>query len=246
MISIDERVGSRELLQLIRNLGVEADLGGKLAADFEFCGNGPDGAVLVGFERKALPDLLQSMREKRLAGSQAGPMIATYDVRYIIVEGVWRKGDNGFIESLHGRDWRPVRGNFRYSEVMRFLASMREFGDFRIWRTNSDKETASYIVEEYHWWQKDWSAHTTHNTLYSPDATRKRRSGHRASMFRSEVTLLEAWLGRLPRIDSRAEELAAYFSSAADMATATVERWCSIKGIGKKTAEDIVGEINKV
>lgn len=245
MILIDERVGSRELLGLIRGLGVDAELAGKLAADFQFEGNGPDGSVLVGFERKALMDLLDSMRKKRLAGSQIGPMMDTYDICYLVIEGLWRRGrESGMVETLYGKDWRPVRGSFRFSEVSRFLASLRELGGIRTWRTSYEEETAAYIVEEFHWWQKPWNDHKTNNTMYTPEASHK-RGGHKPRVFRQDVSLTEAWLTRLPRIDTRAEELATYFVSANDLANATVERWQAIKGIGPKTAREIVEEINK-
>lgn len=248
MILVDERVGSRELLSDLRKYGVDADLGGRMAADFEFTGNGPDGpsSLLIGFERKTISDLLDSMREKRLAGSQTKAMIDTYDRRYLIVEGLWRAGEgHGLIETLQGRDWRVARGQFRYSEVIRFLASMREFAGFIEWRTSTQIETARYIAEEWHWWNdKLWSEHSTHRTLYNPDPTK--RANGRPSLWRRDSPLLELWLGKLPRIDSRTEEFSTYFESAQDMANAPVCRWERIKGIGSKSAKDIVDVIRKV
>lgn len=244
MILVDERTGSKELLQDLRAYGVDAEIGGKLAADFEFVGNGPNGSQLIGFERKTVTDLLDSMREKRLAGSQAKAMIDTYERRFIIIEGLWRRGDGtGLVEILSNREWKPARGQFRFSEVNRFLSSMREFGGFHIWRTSSQRETASFIAEEWHWWNKPWADHTTHKTLYNPDPTRK--SNGRPSLWRQESPLLELWIGKLPGIDSRAEEVATYFESAQDMADAPLCRWERIKGIGPKTAAKIIAEIRK-
>lgn len=243
MISIDERTGSKELLTDLRKFGVDCDIAGKLAADFEFVGNGPDDdTIMVGFERKTITDLISSMREKRLAGAQAKAMIDTYQRRFVIVEGLWRCGDSGLVEILCGREWRVARGQIRYAEMIRFLASMREFGGFIVVRTSTQLETARYIAEEWHWWNdKLWSEHTTHRTLYNPDPTK--RANGRPSLWRRDSPLLELWLGKLPGIDSKAESLCQYFESAQDMANAPVCRWELIKGIGRKTAENIVAAI---
>lgn len=260
MILIDERVGSKELLDDIRKYGVDADICGQLASDFQFCGNGPDGAVLCGFERKELQDLVSSMREKRLAGSQAKPMIDTYDRRYIIVEGIWRRGpDTGLVETLQWdnngqnkrRMWKPIRGNVRFAEVSRFLSSMREFGDFIVWRTSSIEETASYVAEEYYWWSKEWDEHKTHRSLYAPQGSKPISTGHKpATLWRTESPLMEKWLAQLPGIDSRAEEIMRAFKAAGktrtvDMVLSNVSFWESIKGIGHTTAKRIVDEICK-
>ncbi len=250
MILIDNRVGSRELLSLIHGVGVQAELAGHLSTDFQFEGCGPDGPVLVGFERKEIRDLLTSMRDNRLAGSQVGHMIEAYDVCYLVVEGYWRCGPaSGLVELPGGgrgggNHFQPARGSIRFSELSRFLASLRELGGLRIWRTFDIHDTARYLVEEWHWWQKPWDEHKTHRTLYSPDAPRP-RVGHKPRIFRTEAPLKEHWLARLPRIDARAEALSQYFVSARDLANAPVERWEAIAGIGKKTAALVVEEINK-
>lgn len=253
VILCDERVGSCGFPPLIRKYGVDADIGGKLAGDFEFVGNGPDGPILCGFERKELQDLLNSMRDGRLAGSQCRPMIETYERRYLIVEGIWRRGpETGLVETPsfdqteRKRIWKPCRGQFRFAEVTRFLTSMRELGGFVVYRTSSQEETASYIAEEFYWWSKEWVDHKTHQTLYAPEMTQPKSNGHKpASIWRKDPTLLELWLSQLPGIDSRAIEIATNFSSAIDMAMANIGRWTSIKGIGKETARKIVAKISE-
>lgn len=244
LILVDERVGSRELLSRIRALGTDAELAGKLDADFQFMGNGEDGAVLIGLERKTITDLFDSMRSGRLAGHQVGTMMRTYDVLYLIVEGYWRRGRGTGVVEVRNGEWRAARGNVRYSEVMRFLASLRELGNIRTWRTADEEETSAYIVEEYAWWQKEWSAHRTAQTIYSADTGQPK--GRRTHMFRHEASLVEKWLVQLPGVADRAGELARHFSSARDLADADEDRWCEIKGlrIGRKTAAKIVEAIN--
>jgi ERCC4-type nuclease len=246
MILVDERVGSRELLSQLRGYGVDADLA-KLDADFQWSGSGEEKAVLCGVERKTLQDLLNSMRDRRLAGHQVGTMLRTYDVCYLVVEGVWRRGRNtGLIETRNGVGWHVVRGNFKYAEAVRFLASLRELGGIRVWRTADEEETAAWIAEEFHWWQKDWEEHRTAKTLYTSELGKVPRQGTRAT-FRTEATVLEKWISALPGIDERALELARYFSCPKDLANADTDRWMTLKGcglkIGRKTAERIVAAI---
>ena len=245
MIQVDERVGSRELLSGIRNLGIEAELSGNLESDFQFIGNGPDNeTILVGIERKTITDLIQSMRDNRLAGQQVGRMVATYDRRYLIVEGIWRLNrDNGYVECPAGaKGWRVVRGAVKYQELDRFLCSLGEFADMQIWRTNTEDETCRAIADRYIWWQKQYHEHRTAKTVYSNEVKRK---GRRGLIFKEKSSLLEKWLCQLNGIDGRTVELAKWFESPLALAQADVTDWMTIKGlkIGRKTAEKIVAEI---
>lgn len=211
-------------------------------ADFQFAGNGPEGAILAGVERKEISDLLSSMRSNRLAGSQIGKMIRTYDVSYLIVEGLWRRGrDGGVLETPYGREWAEVRGRITYSEMTRFLASLREQGGVRVWRTMNPTETAAYLVEEFSWWQKQWKDHHTSQTIYVPEL-QLGAQGHKPHAFRRAPSLTELWAHALPRVDSRAAELAGHFSSPKELANADVNRWLQIKDmrIARPTAENFV------
>ncbi|HEV2172467.1 MAG TPA: hypothetical protein VGR71_02820, partial [Nitrospira sp.] len=83
----DAAVGSRELVHGIRQLGCDAETVAGLSTDFQFDGTYEIGHCLVGIERKAIEDLLQSMRDNRLGGGQVGRAIDCYDYYYVIVEG---------------------------------------------------------------------------------------------------------------------------------------------------------------
>lgn len=243
MILVDERVGSRELLEGIRNLGCDAQIAGKLDADFMWSGNGESGPLLVGVERKALGDLLTSMRDRRLAGGQIGRMRACCDINYLLVEGIWRRQrETGLVEIPVGRTWQAVRGGFKMSEVTRFMTSLQEIGDIRLWRTSDEEQSCAWLVDQFEWWQKPWSSHKTGQSIYSPGPTRPNNS-HRVRAFRSAPTLLQCWLSSLPGLDSRAYEFSDYFSSPLDLANSDEHRWVTIKGVGKKTAQSIVKAI---
>lgn len=244
MILVDERTGSKEQLGGLRGLGIDAELGGRMDADFQFTGYGPDSTLLLGIERKTIQDLLNSMRDKRLAGQQLGRMIDSYDICYLVVEGIWRRGrGTGLVEIMNGQ-WRSSRGSHRYAEVDRFLCSLEELAGLRLRRTADEEETCAAIADLYLWWQKPYEAHTSTRVIYAPLPQIKQK-GNRPKMFRHEATLLEKWIAMLPGVDGRAIDLALHFKSPKDMALADVERWLEIKGLrmGRKTAEGIVAAI---
>jgi ERCC4-type nuclease len=244
MILIDSRVGSRELMQGIRKLGVDCELAGMLAADFQFVGEGPVGSVLIGIERKQISDMLQSMRDRRLAGQQLSAMTSCYDVCVLIVEGIWRRQrDTGFVEVLNG-SWRAARGSYHYAELDKFLCSLEQLAGLRIRRTADEEETCAQIADLYSWWQKDYEDHKSLDAIYAPPPDTRVQRGHRAVVFHREPTLKEKWAAQLPGVDSRAIQVAASFESAREMANADVERWLQVgHRIGKKTAEGIVEAI---
>ncbi len=214
-------------------------------ADFQFTGCGPDGATFcLGIERKTIQDLLNSMRDRRLAGQQLGRMIDTYDVCYLVVEGIWRRGrGTGLVEIMNG-SWRASRGGHRYAEVDRFLCSLEELTGLRLRRTADEEETCAAIADLYLWWQKPYEAHTSTRVIYAPGPSIKQKS-NRPKMFRHEATLLEKWVVALPGINDRAIEIAKNFTSPKDLANADMDRWLGISGqrIGKKTAQTIVEAI---
>jgi len=240
VVLVDERVGSRELLSSLRALGVDAELSGKLDADFQFIGEGEDGPVLVGLERKDIQDLLNSMRDGRLAGQQLPQFVRAYEVRYLVVEGIWRRQrSTGLVEIKNGV-WVASRGKHKYAEVVGFLCRLQALWQVQLWRTADAEETSALLAEVYSWWQKPWEEHKRH-AIYAPVPVPKGRP----SWLPHESSLLEEWLSRLPGIADRAIPLAKYFSSPRDMADADVDRWLTIRGerIGKKTAEKIVEAI---
>jgi len=239
MVLIDSRVGSRELLQSILNMGVNAELAPQLDADFQFVGNGASGSVLVGVERKTVPDLVDSMRSNRLAGGQLGRMLDTYDVCYLIVEGPYRRSQDGALEVRYN-DWQTVRGNVTYSEMDKFLCSLEELANIRIRRTMNKYESSTVIADLYKWWDKPWNDHQTAKAIYAPVSNCK--TSHKPQVFATKATPVERWMSQLPGVDGRAKELAKYFESPMHLATADAHYWSSIKGLrlGKKTIATII------
>jgi ERCC4-type nuclease len=232
----------------LRRLGADAELGGELASDFEFTGEGPDGVVLIGVERKTVEEFAQSMRSKRLAGSQLVKAAPTYDEIYVLVEGIWRRQrDSGMLEVKNG-GWHMLRGQIRYSEVDSFICALAAetapWCSLHVWRTADEEETCAAVVDRYLWWQKPWHEHrSVLRSVYAPEPSRARK-GTRPG-FRHEATVLEKWLAALPGLDARVLELAEYFMSPVDLANAGPERWLAIQGqrLGPKTVEKVLAAI---
>lgn len=250
MILVDERTGSRELLSLIRGFGCDAELTHLDAADFAFTGCGdPDvcASPFIGIERKVLDsDLIQSMRSRRLAGSQVIKMSHIFDESYIIVEGIWkRERSSGYVivPGGKGNPWRQVRGSVKYAEVDRFLCSLEIQGGIHIWRTSDEEETAAAVADRYLWWQKPWAEHSAMSSVYAPEG--ERRKGHKPSM-RRESTLAEKVASQLPGVDSKAVVVAAHFGSVARMMAATEKEWMQVEGVGKVGAKRIMEAISAI
>lgn len=251
MILVDARVGSRELLQGLRSLGVDAELGGNLAADFQFEGKGEHGPCLIGIERKTIQDLLNSIRTRRFEGQQLSPMLDCYDRCYMIVEGLWRRGrGTGLLEVPRGRgEWGAPRGHFYYAEVGHFLARLEEMAGVRVKRTFDEEETCGTIADLWSEWDQPYNERLRKlQRIYAPGPDFPiRKNGRRASAFqvRREPSLAAKWIAQLPGVDGRAVELAEKFPNALAVATASVEDWLKIKGmrLGKKSAGAIVDAI---
>lgn len=263
MLLVDSRVGSKELLTQLRGFGVDARLVSELDSDFEFIGNDRTGIINIGVERKTVQDLINSMRSRRLAGLQIGRMQLTYARVYLVVEGIWRRGESGLLEQQRWDirckkyAWFPVRGNVHYSEVTRFLCSLEELGGVRVCRTANERETCAVIADRYMWWQKPYNAHKTGMTLYANELRLSRRERQK-TMFGYKPNLMQRWAAQLTGVDNKAWEIGkgkkckrrgnekpGVFSSGREMANASVEDWMRVKGIGKKTAENIVKEITE-
>lgn len=245
MILIDPRVGSRELLQAIRNNGVQADLAScNIEADFQFGGNGQSGPIMVGIERKEIGDMISSIRSNRMAGSQFGGLQASYDSYRVIIEGDWRRHRRtGMIQTRRGSDWTDAPGKMSYKELVSFITTLEEVGGSKTWRTYDQEETAALICDWHHWYQKTWAEQIKlASTVYAPGPPLN-QPGQKPIMFCRDSPLTVKWIYQLPGIDKRARELATHFQSPLALAQATEEFWAEINGIGRLTAKKVVSAI---
>lgn len=243
MILVDDRTGSKELLQDIRARGVNADLA-RLTADFQFSGVDDRGDILVGVERKDIQDMLTCMRDHRLTGQQLQPMKDAYDRLFVVIEGPYKEGkDGGFVEVPIGGRWAIAKGSYRYGELEHHRMRLSDVG-MESWRTFDSTETAAYVVWLYKHYQQPWADRLRKvHKVYAPPPN-LRTPGHRVKMFsRREPSLLEKVCAQLPGIDTRAQDVAARFKSVSELVSASEEEWTRrMKGlrIGKGIARNIV------
>lgn len=240
MLRLDSRTGSGELEKLFKPYGIQPLLCRLDFGDMDWIGNGPSGECAVVVERKRIDDLIQSMQSKRLSGHQLPGMAEQYDYCYLIVEGIWKCGDDGNLLVSNG-GWHK-RG-IAYRAVTSYLSTLQLKAGVNVWRSVNEYETVSYVIDQYRWWtQKRWAEHQAHEAVYAPaDPT----VGRRLTFRPREISLLEKMSMQLPGVDKKAREVAESFKSVQQMANADVERWIKIKGIGKTGAERIVEAIRR-
>lgn len=251
MIRVDLATGSVELLPLFSPYGVTAQRSKLQFGDIDFTGSGPHGTCCVVFERKRIDDLLQSMRSKRLSGHQLPGMAQTYDYGYLIVEGIWRPGLSGEVEVLErSGKWRGRAVHSR--AVTNYLMGLALRAGMIVWRTGSDRETVSFVVDQYRMFQKPWEEHRCHEAVYAP-VEEHERAGRMLSLAVRDVGLAEKMAMQIPGLDRKARWVAEYFKgSVVEMVGAGVEEWGKVKWkdvkgqwkrMGRKTAEGIVASL---
>lgn len=186
---LDSRVGSKELLAPLRKLGIPAQLTILDSADVAFTGNGWDGPVEVGIERKTIMDLVQSLRSGRLQGtshdqhSQLDRLHKTYDIAWLLVEGDMG-GDRRFgkLMKAGGGATQRLPGGYTEDSLTKALLSLELRGGMRIKQTATLHQSAIFIGSLFHWFtDKLWD---DHSTLHAP---LKRESILPLSMFRDIV-----------------------------------------------------------
>lgn len=242
MILVDDRAGSKEL---VRYLSQPHSLARLTAGDAAFTGEGADGEpVSVGIEHKTISDLCSCIDNGRFAGTQLPGLLAEYDYPYLMVEGVWRSDpESGVLQTRKGKGWSGMQYGQRswmYSEVMGWLNTMSVVCGIRIIFTGSKTDSGRVISNLYSWWGKPWDRHTAHLQLdLSRMGARKRK----------EVELVPPTLVRrvavaLPGVGwGKSKEIEDEFHSVREMCEADEKRWMKVKGIGKKLARAIVGEL---
>ena len=110
-------------------------------------------------------------------------MYSLYDRVELVVEGVWRPGEGGEIMVPNGRTgtwttyYNHSRSGISFRQVDSYLYSQYECGGVAVWRTGSVQETAHLYASRWHWWQKQYHLHKSHDVLFAnePSAQTARR-----------------------------------------------------------------------
>lgn len=239
MILIDPRVGSKELISPLIQQGLKAQLSPLDFADVCFEGNGPKGSIMIGVECKKLHDILDCIDTARFSAHQLPGLVQTYDRVFLLIEGEWCCHDTeDLLMEKYSGSWgrsKYRRGTVRYSKLYRYLIGIGLTGVTVTYSRNL-VHTARNISDIFHYFQKPWASHTSlHECQMLPLST-----------VGGKATLAKEWAARLPGVGTKhSRDADLKFKTPMGVATATVEDWMSIKGIGVKTAKEIVRRIKE-
>jgi ERCC4-type nuclease len=230
MILVDNRVGSKDLMVPLTRAGLPAHLSHLEYADVAFVGRGEGGKdVAVGIELKRFQDLISSLRTGRLQGHQLPGLRGAYDYIWLIVEGEWRQGKMG--QLLHGR--RKVHGQMTGGELEKQLLTLEMLGGVHVRHVNHRRDTVRVIGSLYRWFtDRDLDAHRSHLVIYHATPLLP------ISQFRQTISTLPGVGIKTSLVIERK------FITLKRAVNASLDEWCSIDGIGPKTALHIREVLN--
>lgn len=237
MIILDNRVGSKELLKYFPSNMAQLDH--LDFADAMFFGNGLDGTVSIGIERKVMSDLIGSMTSGRLCGYQLPGLISTYNFVWIVVEGIYRTSPtDGLIQMYTRKGWQDYKFDHRFhktSHIIKYLLTLTVMGNVRLWFTTTPKETVHFIISLFSWWNdKEYEEHTSLMQEFEPEINFLKPS------------LLKRFAKELDGIGKKKAKLVdKKFGTPLEMCLADEKAWREIPGIGKKLASNIVKSLQK-
>jgi ERCC4-type nuclease len=238
MILVDNRIGSVELAPLLNSKHTLCRLD---YGDFTWVGNGPEGAVNVGVERKTLNDLLNSMVSGRLSGHQLIGLSQNYDWVYLLVEGIWKpEQKTGILQKMVGKKWvdaspKAERGKrYMAREIYNFLNTLSIICGVRVITTDNQWESAKWLDATCGWWQKKWGAHTSHLQFHEPPVYAQLVKPNVVTRVASQLQGV-GW--------DKARKIGERFKRVDLLVHSSVSELAEIDGIGKKTAESILQQL---
>ena len=259
MILIDERDGSRDLLDMpalegyAESARLDFEVDGKMVpcGDAMLTGHGPGGSTLtIGVECKKLPDLLSSISTGRLGGTQIPRMLKVFDVIFVLYYGVYRVGPDNMLQVRRfKRDrngnvkkvWesyrigkRPVPWSYLEGFILSAqLKAVLDAGRPLIFKHVFDEhEAACWLRVLDAWLEKPWDKH---RGLAVFDRSRELSAPPDADPIEVQIAKTAA---SLPAIDwVRGWAAARHFDSVAEMIDASQHEWMNIKGVGPVVAK---------
>lgn len=232
------RHDQEQLVTLINRIGVKAEKSDLVYGDIAFEGRGPEGAIAVGIERKRISDMLNCIDDARYNGHQRIGMKKMYRVSFLLLEAVWKPHDpngtlmesqngGGFFESKY-RNNRVV-----YSKLRRYLFSVALAG-IPVLYTRDMFQTAYDICECYHYFQKPWHTHTSLLEMQKLNIP----------TLNDKPSVTRQWAAALTGLGLKhSEDAERLFKTPIALATSEPMEWLSIPGIGMKTVDSIMREI---
>lgn len=239
MILIDDRVGSAELAPFVSSPKLVCRLD---YADFAFTGNGPDGGVEIGIERKGLMDLLQSMVSGRLVGHQLIGMKQNYDWSYLLVEGMWRPDKQTGVLMRFGSRGRWIAATqgarrFMARDIYSFLQSIQILCGVVVIQTANRAETGKWLDSAFGWWQKGWGKHKAHLQWNKPKVYASLQKPNLVTRMAAQLEGI-GW--------DKARKIGEEFVSVDGFVNGDENDFKEIDGIGPKLAKSIVEQLGVI
>lgn len=235
-ILVDDREGSKRLVTYacLRDI---TELTRLDSADVCMVGNGPVDPVLIGVEVKSIHDLISSMNTGRLQGTQLPTMVEYYQVRWLLVYGMWRPDRRGQLEIQRGNAWKMMRLGSRivpYSYLESFLFDVETIG-VSVKVVPDEGTAAQWLACLHRWWSKEWVKHKGLRAFDQSHEISLMPSMDAPMLVRAKVA------SKLPGLGfERATAAAKHFPSVTAMVNANVTEWMEVPGVGKVVAKAIV------
>lgn len=243
-VLIDYRRGSKELLKYppFDCCGHEADL---LSGDISFMGWGPSGQVRVGVELKSVTDLVGSIDNGRIVGTQIPRMMDQYDAIWLIYYGVFQPApDKDEIQLPRKGRWKTHYLGKRaasYKGLMGAVIELQEAG-IGVARVNSMREAALFLEELVFWRSKRWSEHKLFRAFdrakVASLVSRKRVNRTTLAPRIDDRTKLRATTAiAWPALGYERALVAAKQWSVEEMVEATSEQWAELETKDRETGK---------
>lgn len=256
MLLIDDRQGSRELVDHESIRTIEHRLCRLRSGDVSMLGNGPPETpvVRVGVEIKTFSEMVAAMDSGRLQATQYAHMVEDYDIRWLLVYGRYAERDGKLWTSdATGTYMAPYAGGKRKVPMSYPLACLHTGTLAGLhYHLVDDWDTAvHWLVNVLHnYWMREWRSHSSWRVF---DKSRRGvPSGWREMLTESgddehtrwTAEAISAWTGvGLGR--KRAFAAARHFGGLARAAGASVEEWMEVEGVGEATARRVVAAVGE-
>jgi len=243
---LDARESDKTLRREMKRRFPSLEITNLTYGDFQWRGNGENGAVVIGAERKTLLDLRHSMEDGRLIGRQL-PGLSRFCSGhvYLVIEGVYKVDKDGCMLIPRGRGWRPLgwgsRGGLRYSAYVSFLNTIAVMTDVTVVRTAGPSETAKSVEMLHRWWVKPWSGHRGLADIPTPKKLEwEAKVGEGVKAVMSPTYCLKFLAFTVPGVGKdKAVLISRKFKSIESIVDASEKELMSIPGVGRVLAKRI-------
>jgi ERCC4-type nuclease len=228
VITIDDRVGSAELLPLFAP--GRATIQRLSSADFSFVGVLDGVAATVGIERKTVSEVVRDF--DRFVVNQLTLLQNEYNYAYVIVEGYARiHPTTGLVEIRSGHSWESV--NVRWGTFVGRLHTLRRIHGVTILSSLDTRTTAATVQALEDWFQRP--EHKSTQCFYRdptpvspviPSVYRKMLACVRGLGWETTLTVVKA------------------YPSLERLVAASVDDLTQLPKIGRKTAEAIYASLH--